>query len=201
MPATRSGRRPRCAIIRAGCASSICSGSSMMQARRACSARWKSANCGARSSTRRTAAGTFSIPPGAARAARRARRALFEYAIPYAALDAAAIRGMRGISASGTAHSSGAAGTWAASALISCWRVRPRRALQSIGSRVPQWRPAARRWLQQNARVLAAAAHRTVRAGVGESAVAGRRSLPPWRIGRGSIWPKKDFAPGSVCRI
>ncbi len=63
---------------------------------------------------------------------------------------------------SGTAHSSGAAAPWAASARIVCWLARARwavrvRAMRSLGIdwiESPQWRPAARRWLEQHGRVL-----------------------------------------------
>jgi ATP-dependent helicase/nuclease subunit B len=91
-------------------------------------------------------------PAGAARAARRARRTLFEYAIPVQALD--------------TAHSEEAA------AFLEWNRAFERRcrALGCVSAdsllagpdspsgldwiESPQWRPAARRWLEQHARLL-----------------------------------------------
>jgi probable DNA repair protein len=95
----------------------------------------------------------FLDPAGAARAARRARRTLFEYAIPVEALDAA--------------HSEECA------AFLEWNRAFERRCsalgcvsadslLGGVGSpggpidwiESPQWRPAARRWLEQHGRVL-----------------------------------------------
>jgi len=96
----------------------------------------------------------FLDPAGAARAARRARRTLFEYAIPIEALDAAhseecaaflqwnraferRCRALGCVSADsllGAAGSPGVGVDWIES---------------------PQWRPAARRWLEQHGRVLA----------------------------------------------
>jgi ATP-dependent helicase/nuclease subunit B len=95
----------------------------------------------------------FLDPAGAARAARRARRTLFEYAIPIEALD--------------TAHSEECA------AFLEWNRAFERRCsalgcvsadslLGGLGSpdghidwiESPQWRPAARRWLEQHGRVL-----------------------------------------------
>jgi hypothetical protein len=97
--------------------------------------------------------GDFLDPAGAARAARRARRTLFEYAIPFEALDAA--------------HSSECA------AFLEWNRAFERRCralgcvsadslLGGLGSpgapidwiESPQWRPAARRWLEQHGRIL-----------------------------------------------
>ena len=97
--------------------------------------------------------GDFLDPAGAARAARRARRTLFEYAIPIEALDAA--------------HSSECA------AFLEWNRAFERRcsalgcigadgllgALGSPGAPIdwiesPQWRPAARGWLEQHGHVL-----------------------------------------------
>ena len=117
----------------------------------------------------------FLDPAGAARAARRARRALFEYAIPLRGSRCSPIRGNARPFWSGTAHSSGAAATSAVSARTSA----PGRdssggqidwigtgmmgsEIRSIGNRIdwvesPQWRPAARRWLEQHARRAAAA--------------------------------------------
>jgi ATP-dependent helicase/nuclease subunit B len=95
----------------------------------------------------------FLDPAGAARAARRARRTLFEYAIPIQAIDAA--------------HSAECAaflewnhafeqrcrvlGCVSADALLP--------SLDSPGAHIdwiesPQWRPAARRWLEQHGRAL-----------------------------------------------
>jgi ATP-dependent helicase/nuclease subunit B len=95
----------------------------------------------------------FLDPAGAARAARRARRTLFEYAIPIEALDAAhseecaaflqwnraferRCRALGCVSADSLLRGAGAPGVdidWIES---------------------PQWRPAARRWLEQHGRVL-----------------------------------------------
>ena len=95
----------------------------------------------------------FLDPAGAARAARRARRTLFEYAIPIEALDAAhseecaaflqwnraferRCRALGCVSADSLLRGAGAPGVdidWIES---------------------PQWRPAARRWLEQQGRVL-----------------------------------------------
>ena len=95
----------------------------------------------------------FLDPAGAARAARRARRALFEYAIPIRALDAA--------------HSSECAaflewnsaferrcrdlGCISADSLLA-GPESPSAHLAWIES--PQWRPAARRWLGQHGQML-----------------------------------------------
>ena len=93
--------------------------------------------------------GDFLDPAGAARAARRARRTLFEYAIPIEALDAAQssecaaflewnrafeqrCRALGCVSADGLLGGLGS----------------PRARIDWIES--PQWRPAARRWLEQN---------------------------------------------------
>ena len=95
----------------------------------------------------------FLDPAGAARAARRARRTLFEYAIPIEALDAAhseecaaflqwnraferRCRALGCVSADSLLRGAGAPGVdidWIES---------------------PQWRPAARRWLEQHGRIL-----------------------------------------------
>jgi ATP-dependent helicase/nuclease subunit B len=95
----------------------------------------------------------FLDPAGAARAARRARRTLFEYAIPIQALDAAhsaecaaflewnraferRCRDLGCLSADGLLGGLGAPGEH----------------IDWIES--PQWRPAARRWLERNGRAL-----------------------------------------------
>ena len=95
----------------------------------------------------------FLDPAGAARAARRARRTLFEYGIPIEALDAAhseecaaflqwnraferRCRALGCVSADSLLRGAGAPGV----------------AIDWIES--PQWRPAARRWLEQHGRVL-----------------------------------------------
>jgi ATP-dependent helicase/nuclease subunit B len=95
----------------------------------------------------------FLDPAGAARAARRARRTLFEYAIPIEALDAA--------------HSEECAAflEWNRSFERRCSALGCASAdslLENAGSpgghiewiESPQWRPAARRWLEQHGRVL-----------------------------------------------
>jgi ATP-dependent helicase/nuclease subunit B len=97
--------------------------------------------------------GDFLDPAGAARAARRARRTRFEYAIPIQALDAA--------------HSSECAaflewnraferrcralGCVSADSLLT-GADSPSGQIDWIES--PQWRPAARRWLEQHGRML-----------------------------------------------
>jgi probable DNA repair protein len=95
----------------------------------------------------------FLDPAGAARAARRARRTLFEYAIPIEALDAA--------------HSEECAAflEWNRAfegrcSALGCVSVDS--LLGHLGSpggpidwiESPEWRPAARRWLEQHGRVL-----------------------------------------------
>jgi ATP-dependent helicase/nuclease subunit B len=95
----------------------------------------------------------FLDPAGAARAARRARRMLFEYAIPVQALDAA--------------HSAECAAflEWNRSferrcRALGCVSADDLLAGQDLPSghidwiESPQWRPAARRWLQQPGRPL-----------------------------------------------
>jgi probable DNA repair protein len=95
----------------------------------------------------------FLDPAGAARAARRARRTLFEYAIPIQAIDAA--------------HSSECAAflEWNRAFELRCRAlgcVSADGLLGGLGSpsghidwiESPQWRPAARRWLEQHGRAL-----------------------------------------------
>jgi len=101
----------------------------------------------------------FLDPAGAARAARRARRTLFEYAIPIEALDAAHSEecaaflewnraferrcGALGcVSADSLLHGPGSPGDPGS----------PGASIDWIES--PQWRPAARRWLEQHGRAL-----------------------------------------------
>ncbi len=95
----------------------------------------------------------FLDPAGAARAARRARRALFEYAIPVQSLDAA--------------HSSECAAflEWNGAFERRCRALGCISADSLLGGpdsahgridwiESPQWRPAARRWLEQAGRAL-----------------------------------------------
>ncbi len=142
----------------------------------------------------------FLDPAGAARAARRARRTLFEYAIPHAALDAAHSEECAAFLEWNRAFERRCR-AWAASARISLLAgpAAPSAAIDWIES--PQWRPAARRWMEQHARVLLPqrTAHSPSRRWSGRRRR--QRSSPPWRIGRGSIWPEKGFAPGSAFRI
>jgi ATP-dependent helicase/nuclease subunit B len=107
----------------------------------------------------------FLDPAGAARAARRARRTLFEYAIPIEALDPAhseecaaflewnrvferRCSALGCVSADSLLADLGSpGGLTSPGGLASAWG-----AIDWIES--PQWRPAARRWLERNGRVL-----------------------------------------------
>jgi ATP-dependent helicase/nuclease subunit B len=95
----------------------------------------------------------FLDPPGAARAARRARRTLFEYAIPIEALDAAHSEECATFLEWNRAFERrcSALGCVSADSLLG--------GVSSPGGPIdwiesPQWRPAARRWLEQHGRVL-----------------------------------------------
>jgi ATP-dependent helicase/nuclease subunit B len=97
--------------------------------------------------------GDFLDPAGAARAARRARRTLFEYAIPIQCLDAAHSEECAVFLEWNRAFERccSALGCVSADSLLG--------GLGSPGGPIdwiesPQWRPAARRWLEQHARVL-----------------------------------------------
>ena len=97
--------------------------------------------------------GDFLDPAGAARAARRARRVLFEYAIPIEALDAAQSSECAAFLEWNRAFERRcrALGCVSADSLLG--------GLGSPGAPVdwiesPQWRPAARRWLEQHGRIL-----------------------------------------------
>jgi ATP-dependent helicase/nuclease subunit B len=117
----------------------------------------------------------FLDPAGAARAARRARRTLFEYAIPIEALDpahseecAAFLEWNRAFerrcSALGCVSADSLLGDLGSPAGLDSpgGLGSPRGPIDWIES--PQWRPAARRWLEQHARVLAP--QRQVQAGL-----------------------------------
>jgi ATP-dependent helicase/nuclease subunit B len=107
----------------------------------------------------------FLDPAGAARAARRARRTLFEYAIPIEALDAAHSEECaaflqwnrafeRRCSALGCFSADsllGAAGSLSDAGSLG-GAASPDAPIDWIES--PQWRPAARRWLEQHGRLL-----------------------------------------------
>lgn len=92
-------------------------------------------------------------PAGAARAARRARRTLYEYAIPVQALDAAHSEECAAFVEWNRAFERRcrALGCVSADTLLSGWH-SPSSGIDWIES--PQWRPTARRWLEQHARVL-----------------------------------------------
>jgi ATP-dependent helicase/nuclease subunit B len=95
----------------------------------------------------------FLDPAGAARAARRARRTLFEYAIPIGALDAAPSEECAAFLAWNRdfERRCSALGCISADSLLAS-PGSPSGPIDWIES--PQWRPAARRWLQQHGRVL-----------------------------------------------
>jgi ATP-dependent helicase/nuclease subunit B len=95
----------------------------------------------------------FLDPAGAARAARRARRTLFEYAIPIEALDAAHSEECAAFLEWNRAFERrcGALGCVSADSLLG-HAGSPDGPIEWIES--PQWRPAARRWLEQHGRVL-----------------------------------------------
>jgi ATP-dependent helicase/nuclease subunit B len=97
--------------------------------------------------------GDFLDPAGAARAARRARRTLFEYAIPIEALDAAHSEECAAFLEWNRAFERrcSALGCVSADSLLG--------GLGSPGGPIdwiesPQWRPAARRWLERRGREL-----------------------------------------------
>jgi ATP-dependent helicase/nuclease subunit B len=98
-------------------------------------------------------AADFLDPAGAARAARRARRALFEYLIPLQALDAAHSVECAAFLEWNSAFElrCRALGCVSADSLLA-GRDAPSGRIDWIDS--PQWRPAARRWLEQHGRVL-----------------------------------------------
>jgi len=95
----------------------------------------------------------FLDPAGAARAARRARRTLFEYAIPIEALDAAHSQECAAFLEWNHEFERrcSALGCVSADSLLG-GRGSPGGPIDWIES--PQWRPAARRWLEQHGRVL-----------------------------------------------
>jgi ATP-dependent helicase/nuclease subunit B len=95
----------------------------------------------------------FLDPAGAARAARRARRTLFEYAIPLEALDAAHSEECAAFLEWNRAFERrcSALGCGSADSLLG-GVASPGGSIDWIES--PQWRPAARRWLEQHGRVL-----------------------------------------------
>jgi len=95
----------------------------------------------------------FLDPAGAARAARRARRTLFEYAIPIEALDAAHSEECAAFLEWNRAFERrcSALGCVSADSLLAHLG-SPGGPIDWIES--PQWRPAARRWLEQHGRVL-----------------------------------------------
>ena len=95
----------------------------------------------------------FLDPAGAARAARRARRTLFEYAIPIKALDAAHSEECAAFLEWNRAFERrcSALGCVSADSLLGHFG-SPGSPIDWIES--PQWRPAARRWLEQHGRVL-----------------------------------------------
>jgi ATP-dependent helicase/nuclease subunit B len=95
----------------------------------------------------------FLDPAGAARAARRARRTLFEYAIPIEALDAAHSEECAAFLEWNRAFERrcSALGCVSADSLLGHLG-SPGGPIDWIES--PQWRPAARRWLEQHGRVL-----------------------------------------------
>jgi ATP-dependent helicase/nuclease subunit B len=95
----------------------------------------------------------FLDPAGAARAARRARRTLFEYAIPVQALDAADSAECAAFLEWNRAFERRcrALGCLSADNLLPGFDL-PAVDIDWIES--PQWRPAARRWLEQHGRVL-----------------------------------------------
>ncbi len=95
----------------------------------------------------------FLDPAGAARAVRRARRTLFEYAIPLPALDAAQSEECAAFLQWNRAFERRCRelGCISADTLLA-GPAAPNGQLEWIES--PQWRPAARRWLESNARAL-----------------------------------------------
>jgi len=95
----------------------------------------------------------FLDPAGAARAARRARRTLFEYAIPIEALDAAYSEECAAFLEWNRAFERrcSALGCISADSLLRD-PGSPGGPIDWIES--PQWRPAARRWLERHGRVL-----------------------------------------------
>lgn len=95
----------------------------------------------------------FLDPAGAARSARRARRTLFEYAIPIEALDAAHSEECAAFLEWNRAFERrcSALGCVSADSLLG-GAGPPGAPIDWIES--PQWRPAARRWLEQHGRVL-----------------------------------------------
>ena len=95
----------------------------------------------------------FLDPAGAARAARRARRTLFEYAIPVEALDAAHSEECAAFLEWNRAFERrcSALGCVSADSLLG-GPGSPGGPIDWIES--PQWRPAARRWLERHGRVL-----------------------------------------------
>ncbi len=95
----------------------------------------------------------FLDPAGAARAARRARRTLFEYAIPMQALDAAQSEEGAAFLEWNRAFERRCRDLGCISAdTLLAGPDSPSSPIDWIES--PQWRPAARRWLEQHARVL-----------------------------------------------
>lgn len=95
----------------------------------------------------------FLDPAGAARAARRARRTLFEYAIPLQALDAAQSEECSAFLEWNRAFERRCRdlGCISADTLLGTGGT-PGDPLDWVDS--PQWRPAARRWLERHGRVL-----------------------------------------------
>jgi ATP-dependent helicase/nuclease subunit B len=95
----------------------------------------------------------FLDPAGAARAARRARRTLFEYAIPIEVLDAAHSEECAAFLEWNRAFERrcSALGCLSADGLLGSLGP-PAGPIEWIES--PQWRPAARRWLERHGRVL-----------------------------------------------
>jgi len=103
--------------------------------------------------------GDFLDPAGAARAARRARRTLFEYAIPIEALDAAQSSECAAFLEWNSAFERRcrALGCVSADSLLGGLG-SPDAPIDWIES--PHWRPAARRWLEQHGRILLPRQHR-----------------------------------------
>jgi ATP-dependent helicase/nuclease subunit B len=101
----------------------------------------------------------FLDPAGAARAARRARRTLFEYAIPIEALDAAHSEECAAFLEWNRAFERRCSALGCVSADSLLRGQGSPGGLRSPGAPIdwiesPQWRPAARRWLEQHGRVL-----------------------------------------------
>jgi probable DNA repair protein len=101
----------------------------------------------------------FLDPAGAARAARRARRTLFEYAIPIEALDAAHSEECAAFLEWNRAFERRCSALGCISADSLLGGLDSAGDLGSPGGPIdwiesPQWRPAARRWLEQHGRVL-----------------------------------------------